>query len=191
MKIANINVSNNLAWEPSRSNNWAHPASLNTYLNGTYYNGLNSTAKSQIVAHDWGIGAVTSDNNDLATQISNENSNKWNGKIALPTVSEYIRTNSNKNSNQNSCGTLSLINDNYRSCVRTGWMNTTSVKYWWTLSPYSGDSSYAFIINDNGYVSESFTNYANRAVRPSVYLSSDIKITSGTGTATDPYQLSL
>ena len=80
MKTASIG---NQYWDTNGSNNWARPANLNTYLNSTYYNGLNSTAQSQIVAKDWSIGAVTWDNNNLATQITNENATKWNGKVAL------------------------------------------------------------------------------------------------------------
>ena len=80
-----------MARDTSASNNWARPASLNTYLNSTYYNStyynsLNSTAQSQIVAKDFSIGAVTEDNNDLAAQVNDENSAKWNGKVALATV---------------------------------------------------------------------------------------------------------
>ena len=139
MKIANINTSNNLVWDwdtsssPYGNNNWARPATLNTYLNGTYYNGLNSAAKSQIISSNFSIGAVDY-NNNMSMQVTNENSNKWYGNIALPTVSEYIRTNSNKSS----CGTFSLINENYSSCVNTEWMHITSANYWWTLTPFSG-----------------------------------------------------
>ena len=81
-------------WDTSGRSNWARPASLNTYLNGDYYNNLNSTAQNQIVAKDWSIGAVTYRNNNLTTQINEENATKWNGKVALVTVS--VRSNSNK-----------------------------------------------------------------------------------------------
>ena len=176
-----------MAWDTSASNNWARPASLNTYLNSTYYNStyynsLNSTAQSQIVAKDFSIGAVTEDNNDLAAQVNDENSAKWNGKVALATVSEYIRSNSNKSS----CGTISLNNDNYSSCVNTGWMDTTTVSYWWTLSPYAGNSYNSFIVYSNGRVD---IRYNNHAVRPAVYLSSEVKITGGNGSQNNPYTL--
>ena len=35
-----------IAWDTSNSNNWNRPASLNTYLNSTYYNSLTSVAQS-------------------------------------------------------------------------------------------------------------------------------------------------
>ena len=192
MKIANINTSNNLVWDwdtsssPYGNNNWARPATLNTYLNGTYYNGLNSAAKSQIISSNFSIGAVDY-NNNMSMQVTNENSNKWYGNIALPTVSEYIRTNSNKSS----CGTFSLINDNYSSCVNTGWMDITSANYWWTLTPFSGYSSAVFYVSLNGYVDsyEYFANTEYGAVRPALFLSSEVKL-SGSGTQSDPYVVS-
>ena len=172
-------------WDSSNSNNWARPATLNTYLNETYYNGLNSTAKGQIVAKDWSIGGVTDDNYNLATQITSENATKWNGKIALVTVSEYIRSNSNKNS----CGSFSLINDNYNSCVSTGWMDNN--EYWWTLSPSVGHPSYSFRVVSFGaiYDDTNVSNYYGGDIHPALYLSPDVTLT-GSGTQSDLYVLS-
>ena len=170
------------AWDTSNSNNWARPSSLNTYLNSTYYNGLNITARSQIVAKDWSIGAVTRDNNNLATQINNENSKKWKGNIALPTVSEYIRTNSNS-----ACKTFRLNNDN-STCKNAVWMYTASVSYWYLLSSWSGTSNGTFSISSNGVIQYETINQSN-AIFPVLYLNPEIKITGGTGTQNDPYTI--
>ena len=174
MKITNINTSNNLAWDSQNSNNWARPVTLNTYLNGDYLtNFLNSTARSQIVDSNFSIGAVAYGSNNMSAQVSAENSNKWYGNIALPTVSEYIRTNSNKSS----CGTLNLMHSNYSSCVSTGWMDTTSVTWWWTLSPYFSNSNYVLYVNSDGYVRYSAAISTYGAIRPAVYLNSNVQIT--------------
>ncbi len=187
IKILRNESIGNQYWDTSGNNYWARPASLNTYLNGTYYNGLNVNAQSQIVSKYWSIGDVTYDNNDLATQIKNENASKGYGKVALVTLSEYIRSNSNKSS----CGSLSLNADNYRSCVFTGWMDTTSVDTWWTLSSRDGFSNYSFIVFSNGRINGNadVDNYNN--VRPALYLSSEIKITGGDGSQNNPYEISL
>ena len=132
-----------------------------------------------------GIGAITGGNNDLANQINNENATKWNGKVALATVSEYIRSNSNKSS----CGSYSLIFDNYSSCVSTGWMDTTSVSHWWTLSPASGTSNFTFYVNNRGQINYGYAYFTGYAVRPVVYLSSDVKITGGDGSDVSPFEL--
>ena len=175
----------NMAWDSSNSNYWERPASLNTYLNGTYYNGLNSTAQSQIVAKDWSIGSVTWGNNDLADQVNDENGTKWNGKVALATVSEYIRSNSNKSN----CGSFRLNDNNYSSCKNTTWMDTTSVPYWWTLSSRFGTSREVLDVYLNGDIHYNIAEDGSYAVRPAVYLSSEVKITGGTGTQSDPYTI--
>ena len=166
-----------------RSNNWAKPAYLNTYLNRTYYNSLNNTAQSQIISKDWSIGSVTYDNNDLENQINDENSSKWNGKVALVTVSEYLRSNSNKNS----CGSFSLNNDNYSSCINTGWIDNNI--FWWTLSPLDGNSNYAFNVGSDGIVRNDVVYSDGSAVRPVVYLSSEVNITGGNGSQSNPYTI--
>ena len=189
IKIIRNEKIGNIEWDTSgapESNNWMRPASLNTYLNGTYLNGLTSTAQSQIVAKDWSIGAVTDDNNNLSNQIEKENSIVWNGKIALPTLSEYIRSNSNKSS----CGTHELHKDNYSTCGESTWMTINT--FWWTLTKNSDFSSTVFriIMNDNFYDYD-VANLLNNMVRPTLYLSSDIKITNGDGSQNNPYTLSL
>ena len=186
IKIMRINSIGNRAWDNSYNNNWARPAYLNRYLNETYYNGLNATAQSQIVAKDWSIGAVSSSDNNMANTIKNENATKWNGKVALATVSEYIRSNSNKSS----CGTVNhLWNTTSGQCKGTTWMFYSN-NYWWTLSPRSGTSFDVFDVGHNdGNVFCYNADYADNAVRPALYLSSEVKITGGTGTQSDPYTI--
>ena len=177
IKIIREESIGNQVWDSSNSNNWVRPASLNTYLNGTYYNGLNSTAKSQIVAKDWSIGAIT--NGNLSSVISKENSTKWNGKISLVTASEYIRSNSNKSS-------CELFDSNYNMCNKTTWMNFN--EYWWALSSDAGDYRRVFLITSYGNVESEYA-HGSFAVRPVVYLSSEVKITGGTGSQSNPYTI--
>ena len=177
MKTVDINTSDTLAWDSSDSNNWARPASLNTYLNGTYLNGLSSEAQSQIVASDFSIGAVEYDNNDLEDQINDENSTTWNGKIALLTVSEYLRTNSNASCNSTLSG---------GTCLNTTWVYSTVGRTQWWLLTVTSDQVYWVPSGEMGmyYAFSTVTN-----VFPALYLSSDIKITGGTGTQSNPYQI--
>ena len=175
MRDENLGI---MEWDSAYLNKWDKPASLNTYLNGTYLTStLNATAQSQIVAKNWSIGSVTDSkyNNDLAEQIKKENSKKWNGKVALITVSEYIRT----NSNQSSCGTYIKNDDNYESCQNTTWMIINDD--WWTLSPLADNDSGVFSVVFTGETIARGTTSTSSVVRPSVYLSSDIKITGGNG----------
>ena len=183
IKIMRNESIGNRAWDSSYSNNWTRPADLNTYLNGTYYNELNSTAQNQIVAKDWSIGAVTYDNNDLADQINNENESIWRGKVALITVSEYLRSNSNKSS----CGTFSLNNDNYSSCKNSSWMYIYND--WYLLSPYTYGNSYTdvFYLRSDGLISTSYAGNTYASIYPAVYLSYKVQITGGDGSQSNPY----
>ena len=174
-------------WDTSGRSNWARPASLNTYLNGDYYNNLNSTAQNQIVAKDWSIGAVTYRNNNLTTQINEENATKWNGKVALVTVSEYIRSNSNKSN----CDTFDkLLNVPTEQCTETTWMYNYGIG-WWTLSTRKESMYYSFYVGSTLNVNFQTVKGYGYSVRPTLYLSSEVKITGGDGSQSNPYQISL
>ena len=184
MRDANINTSNNLAWDSSNSNNWNRPASLNTYLNSTYYNSLTSTAQSQVVEATYYVGAITDFDNDMQGQISDEKVTTSKVKVALPTVSEYIRA----CSNTEQCGTLFLNNANYNTCKNSDWMYFSS-DYWWTLLPDSDDSSYVLSVTSDGHVYGDIANFTYHAVRPVTTLSSEVKITGGDGSQSNPYTI--
>ena len=130
------------------------------------------------------IGTVTVNNNDLSVQVNDENAVKWNGKIALSTVSEYLRTNSNL-----SCKTFRSYNDNYNTCKNTTWMFSSND--WWTLSAFNSYTSFVFRLISNGaLIYYDYTDAGSyQPVFPSVYLSADVTL-SGSGTQSDPYVVS-
>ena len=184
IKIMRNAVLSDIAWDSSNSNNWKRPADLNTYLNGSYLTEtLNATAQSQIVPKDWSIGAINYDESNMSTQINKEKATTWNGKVALVTVSEYIRS----NSNQSSCGTFALNENNYSSCKNTTWMYIND--YWWTLSPRASNSDTVFYVGSSGDVFSDRAFNTVYAVRPAVYLSSSVQITGGNGSSSSPYTL--
>ena len=169
-------------WDMAQSNNWTNPSSLNTYLNSTYYNELSTEVQNQITLHNFSIGmSIWSD--DIASAVNIENSILWEGNIGLPTVSEYIRTNSNKQQ----CGNIELNYDNYNTCKSTSWMNNNNS--WWTLSRDSGNTNAVYYIETNGKIINYDALNGDYGVRPTLYLSKDIKITGGTGTESDPYTI--
>ena len=177
MKTAKIGI---MAWDSSNLSNWARPASLNTYLNGTYLNSLSSEAQGQIVAKDFSIGVISRNNNDLADQVNDENSKTWNGKIALPTLSEYLRTNSNVN-----CKTYQLYDSNYSTCKNTSWISFG--KESWRLLTTEGYS--VFYISYTGELSYLGANNSGFSIVPTFYLSPEIQITGGDGTQNNPYTI--
>ena len=170
-KILKNEVLSGQAWDSSNSNNWARPASLNTYLNGEYYNGLDSSIKDNIVSHTWGIGSVTYNNDDLAVQIASEQGTTWSGNIGLIAHSDYLRA----NSDMVNCGTLETTNTNYQTCRNTDWMYISGSS-WWTISPDADDSYLVWYVFGDGDLYSTNANYAGYASRPAAYLKSDITL---------------
>ena len=173
----------NMAWDDTNSNNWARPATLNTYLNETYLPTLSESDK--VVSHNYSIGAVTFGNNDLVAQIVSENGTIWNGKVGLITASEYLRA----NTNTAQCGTFSLNNDNYSTCKDTNWIfNAVRSSSPWTISPYASHTRYVFYVDDSGSLNGFDASLSLNGVVPVLYLSSDITL-QGEGTSQAPYTL--
>ena len=183
MRDADINTSDSIAWDRSNSNNWNRPATLNTYLNSTYYNSLTSTAQSQIVEATYYVGSTTWNNNDMQDQISDEKGTTSNVKVALPTVSEYIRAGSNT-----SCKTFSTYNSNYSTCRNSNWMFNSSIN-WWTLSPRSSYSGHLFSVTTYGIVGSTNATQTGDDVLPAITLSTDVQITGGDGSVSNPYTI--
>ena len=171
-------------------NNWSLPTTLNSYLNEEYYNTLISNAKKQIINHNFGVGAINSNNNDLLTQIENENSVLWEGNIGLISVSDYLRA----NTNTIECESFMLNNSNNDVCKTTNWIYNIvlSNNIPWTITPVKGSSILVFSISSIGISTSHVYNILSASqVIPVLYLSSDIKIVSGTGTEADAYQIEL
>ena len=176
-----------MAWDSGGISNWSN-ASLKDYLNSEYYESL--IDKDLIVDHDWGI-RYSDTVNDIAAEIAEENAITWNGKIAIIALNEYYRANSNKTQ----CGTLSLTQRNNLICNSTNWIipMIADVDYMWTLTPTDSFNNWAQVIYSMGdrddYIG--MTNGGGvggkESVFPMLYLSSDNKITGGTGTQNDPY----
>ena len=190
IKIMRINIIRNILWDDSGgiydhgNNNWSRPSTLNTYLNGTYYNNLTNVAKSQIVSSNYSIGSVVNNNNNLQEQVNDENSKTWNGKVALPTLSEYLRTNSDKNN----CGTFFSNNNNSLKCTATTWMiRNSDGAAWWTLSPNTNTTDATFLVNYSGSI---YNDYVKQPYLAHTVVTLSSKLTlSGSGTQSDPYTI--
>lgn len=167
---------------------WDKPVKLNEYLNGDYLNTM--IDKNKIFSSDWSIGTITSENDNLNNQIIDENKQKWNGKVGLISVSEYLKT----NTNTNQCNNLKLYTKNYSICCETSWMYIDG-EYFSLITPVEYYNSYYretwYVIPFlylNGEL-HLFSANVTAGIRPAVYLSADIKITGGDGSQNNPYTI--
>ncbi len=195
-RVEDADGNNTMKWNTAGTNDWT-TASLQTYLNGTYYESLTSTAKEQIEETTWNLGgwstnAVSASDMytyERGTTVYSGRPTEWTGNIALMYPSDwgYASTNTSCRTDINSSN-CSNSNWLYTSRVESG--NDTSQYYEWTMSPYSYDSYGVLGWNSSGYV-DSYVGSHSWGARPVVYLKSNIQISSGNGTSSYPYQIQL
>lgn len=164
------------------SNDWTNPATLNTYLNETYFNDLKDNDK--IVNHKWMIGSVNVDENNLEKQIEDENSKTWKGNVGLITASEYIRA----NTNEEECGNMVKNNKNFIECKKSNWIFNLNGNSPWTITATSSNEFAVWSVFSLGDMGGHFAD-EEFGVIPSVYLSNKISL-DGSGTLQDPYLIS-
>ena len=196
--VRNEILSSEMAWDSNYGNEWS-TASLNTYLNGDYYNGLDATSKNMIADTKYYLGGSSAHDNlrgedyynfERGTTVYSGRSTSWNGKIALMYPSDYSYTYAL--GVDNTCYTNGFICDG-SSGKTNGWIyNTNSNSTEWLLSPSSVGSNYAFALLDSGRIDYRGGRVVpSLGVRPSLYLVSNIKIDSGDGSEQSPYSLKL
>ena len=185
----------NKYWDTNRSNNWARPATLNTELNTTYLNSLDSTSQSMIGQAKYYLGGYnTSDTQkDVMYQYERKisgsdyyygtNPNSFIGKLGLMYASDYEYAVSDE------C-TQTLYNYDNATCKNNNWLYNIKVNEW-LLPQGASYSGRAFIVYSVGSVNYYFVDNYQFAVRPVLYLISSAQITGGNGTSSSPYTLGL
>lgn len=176
-------------FDSSASNRWSKPTTLNTYLNSVYYENLNTVAQNQIQEKSFNVGKTGFTKVNLSATLKDEAATTTNSKIALLTVSEYIRGSTNSNckvlndySNTASC---------YNSSLTHNWVSnieqTSPSSRIWLLTPVTSFTYRLFIVETSGklYYGDANSNYA---VVPVLYLKSNTKLI-GKGTETEPYEI--
>jgi len=181
--------------------------------------GLTSEAKSMIDTITWNTGTngsndFTSSSNGLVRHFYNyERSNNtgkvcssgsycndtvtrtttWTGEVGLMYPSDYgYATSGGSTTDRSSCLAKELYNwkdSSVSDCKNNDWLYTKTNQM--TLIPrdYSTNASHVFVVF-TGYVSNGYASNVQSS-RPSIYLKSSIKVTSGKGTASSPYTLGM
>ena len=211
VKIIRDDSLGNIAWDSNNVNDWS-TASLQTILNGDYYNGTyatgafkNDSTRNAIESVVWNLGGTanyTTSSNGLAshwygyergTTVYTDRPTTWTGKIALMYPSDYgYATAGGTTTNRESCLAKELYKwdgSGVSDCKNNDYLFKSAYTQW-TLAPTSSNYGYAFIVYTKGYVGSSNGVYYANVVRPAAYLKSSISLSSvGDGSSTSPYQL--
>ena len=183
-------------------NNWARPASLNTELNTTYLNSLDSTSKSMIGQAKYYLGGyetasiATQDMYSYERKISgtayynDTNPNNWIGKIGLMYVSDYGYASSdcNNSTNLESCNNQNWLNNIIS--LNTNYSDSLTITASITSDAWKGISSFYIYNHGIGHRQVCGTG-SDGQIFPTLYLKSNVLITGGDGTSSNPYKLSI
>ena len=193
MKIINLTetgmLNNNTTPWGSTSYSWTS-SSVNTYLNGTYYNKLSTTAKNLIVARNFNVGNLgTKTETNLQLAVQSEKTSKWNGKVAIITVTEFLRTNT-----ASSCTNFPTNLSYYSTdCGDTTWLNYVPINNGWTvadvgwlLNHYKDSNNYHWVFRTGTLTQADITDGYRYGVFPVVHIKSGLQL-SGYGSKTHPF----
>ena len=192
--------STGMAWDTNYVNDWT-TASLQEELNTTYLNSIQSPHKEMISSAKWNLGGSSTYNDVTAsmfyerergTTVYSGHATEWIGQIGLMYPSDYgYATSGGSSVNRASCLAKELYNwDSVSDCYNNDWLYRGT--YQWTLTPSSAYSYYVFYVYSLGSVNNyRHANVASTAVSPALYLSSNVRISGGTGEESDPFTLTL
>ena len=121
---------------------------------------------------------------ERGTKVYTGRPTSWTGKIALPYPSDYGYATDLSKCSQN------LFNYEKSACTSNNWMKTImKPTSGWLLTPNSGNANNALVASSSGFVSHDIA-YVASGVAPVLYLNSELAVKAGTGSSSEPYQLS-
>ena len=123
---------------------------------------------------------------ERGTTVYSGRPTEWTGKIALAYPSDYGYAADLGKCSQN------LNNYNNSTCTSNNWMKAiVAPNHGWLLTPRSGIASNVWYVYSSGGVYYNSYVYNAYGVAPVLFLNSDANVKSGTGTSSDPYQISV
>ena len=175
----------------SSYNNWTG-ATLQTRSNEIFLTGLTSEAQSMINNAKYYLGGSKTANvpKDVMYQYERKisgyyyrtNPVSWIGKIAVMYASDYGYAASDV------C-TSNLYAYSSSTCTSNNWLFNSANQ--WTLSQYTDNNSSVFYVSSYGDMGATGVRENPFNIRPTLYLKSNVKITGGDGTSTNPYTLGI
>ena len=171
---------------------------------GTYYTTIlkNDTTRNAIEEVVWNLGGSSTYNDvtpsmfyerERGTTVYSGRPTTWTGKIGLMYPSDYgYATSGGTTKDRAACLAKELYNWNssdFSDCKGNDYLYKSSYNQW-TLAPTSAYANHVFYMYSDGGVHLVRARTFN-AVRPVLFLKSNIQVDKGTGVKSDPYQLKM
>ena len=217
VKIIRADVLDGLVWHKSDTNDWT-AASLNSLLNGAYYNaqdgtrsgycygystaatancdytkkGIQSGYRSMVAKVTWYLGGSGTESATVAKFYGYERGTTvYSGRPTSTTgyIGLMYPSDYGYSVLSSSCArTTNLYSYNSNTCAGQSWLYGKGDEF--TLSPHSSNRVAVFILNYNGRVNNSGTSYGY-AFRPVLYLDASVYKIDGDGSLKNPYILGM
>ncbi len=184
IKLIKNSSMGDMAWDDGNVNDWEN-ASLNTYLNGYFYNNIPAHYQNMIAEATWNLGGNSTMGIPTSEFLFNESNNNSYNSLYKTTIKENIGLMYPSDygyASYRDAWTESL-GANYNDKNNNNWLYSS---FTWTISHNLDYSSYTWFIPFSGKLVNSFVYY-EYDVKPVFYLNSDIKILAGTGSSLDPF----
>ena len=208
VKIIRDDSLGNIAWDSNGVNDWSK-ASLQTTLNGEYYNGTyatgalkNDSTRNAIESVVWNLGGASDGvttsacyTSERGTTVYSGHATSLTGKIGLMYPSDYgYATAGGSTTNRAACIATVLYNlggmngQDVYDCRNNDYLYKSSY-YQWTLTSNSSRNINVLRVSTGSDVTLVYAR-GTFGVRPAAFLKSNISITDvGIGTAESPFQL--
>ena len=172
------------------SNNWTTSEFNTINLNTNYWNYLGTTWQNLIAETTWHLGGMTLSSNTAKEFYDGERNNAGYGsnpttytdEIGLMYPSDYGYAASPEN------WTTDLRDYDNTTNTDNNWLYMGL--YEWTITPNSSYSTNMFRVHGSGNLNNSIA-YNSNSARPVFYLESNVELSGGTGTQSDPYRLAV
>ena len=204
VKIIRDETLGDFNWNTSDVNDWT-TSSLQDNLNtGGYYYAENRYTINAIEEVEWNLGGSSTYNDVTAGMfyerergitVYGDHATTWTGKIGLMYPSDYgYATSGGTTKDRAACLAEKLYNwssSDFSDCKDNDYLFKSNY-HQWTLAPDSTDTANVFAVSRSGFVStRGQISFYSDAVRPALFLKSNIQVDKGAGTSTDPYQLKI
>ena len=161
----------------------------------------NDTTRNAIEEVVWNLGGSSTDSDvtssmfyerERGTTVYTGRPTTWTGKIGLMYPSDYgYATSGGTTKDRAACLATELYSwgsSDFSDCKGNDYLLDAN-NYQCTLAPNSAYASYVFYVSNGGFVGHHVAYFTN-AVRPALFLKSNIQVDKGTGEKNDPYHLS-
>ena len=160
----------------------------------------NDITRNAIEEAVWNLGGTSSSTSashfygyERGTNVYTGRPTTWTGKIGLLYPSDYgYATSGGATKDRAAClakELWGLDSSDFSDCKGNDYLFDANANQW-TMMPYSSCADLVFYVYTGGYVTGDGPYHTN-AIRPALFLKSNIQVDKGTGTSNDPYQLKI